>query len=280
MISYDNVGGSFILSGDLRDPAYYSKVIEAVCFDDMAANTCVTIVGVNAIRTNSRYSYNIASLDAPRIDGVLLKPSSIGSMGIFANSPGCLYITENILPGNYNDTLYVGKDGLLTNIVPSLVNDDIWYMNVGIKIEDHKFIYNPQLVINIINNPVPTPIPVVIGSDEKVMLSQAMPKFTCFNIGSDGKAYTVTANNATLFMIDGLTLESGGIDQQISVARLKNYYYETGFSFTDSKIYWLSATGVITDVRPTDTTYQVMVGRSIPNSTKFIFDPQVPIKLA
>jgi hypothetical protein len=64
------------------------------------------------------------------------------------------------------------------------------------------------------------------------------------------------------------------------VARLKNYYYETGNYFATSDVYWLDTTGLITTVRPTNALFQVIIGRSVPNSTQFIFDPQPPIKLA
>ena len=277
VVSYDNLTGTFNLTNDKRDPSYFTKVVQAVCFDTMLANSCVVFASQNAIKINSRYHYNITGLDYPQVEGILLQSSLRGSTGIFANTPNCLYTTELELPGNYNDTLYVGKDGMLTNIVPSSANGDFWHIEVGLKVDRNKLIYAPKVPIDITENPAPTPVPLVIGNDETIVLSQYMEKFTCFRINKDGKAYIVTASDPTTPYIDGMTLEAGSVDQVVHVARLKNYYYETGHNFLTGGAYWLSNSGVITQTQPTGVLYVTLVGRSIPNSTKFIFDPHPPI---
>lgn len=119
-----------------------------------------------------------------------------------------------------------------------------------------------------------------IGSSESVTLSQAMAALTCFRIGSNGKAFTVTTNDSIIPMVDGLTLEAGGIGDTVSVARIKNKPYEIHLTQNSYVLYWLTSTGIISSVRPPNDVYQVLVGRSIPNSNTLIFDPQLPLKLA
>jgi hypothetical protein len=279
LVGYDSINGVFTLSNQKGDPSYYSRIVEATCFDNYQANTCVTFVNDNAIQINSKYNHNIVGLEIPTIQGILLKNAQHGDTGLFCNTPGTIYDTDGLLPGGYGDLLYVGQNGILTNIVPSLAAGDIWFIQLGTKIEDYKFLYAPTLAINIIDHPIPNPTPEVIGNAEKVVLSQAMSKFTAFRIDSTGKAFKVTANDVQYPIVDGITLEAGTVNQQVSVARLKNYYYETGNYFVTSDVYWLDTTGLITTVRPTNALFQVIIGRSIPNSTQFIFDPQPPIRL-
>lgn len=279
-ISYDTANGKFTLSSAMDNSLYFSRVIELTCFTNILANSCVTVVGENAEIITSKYNNNIANLPIPIIYGISLTDAQIGQTAPFGNIVGSLYNTTDLLPGNYQDILYVGQDGRLTNIIPSLAAGDIWSIAVAVKIGDYQLIYNPQAAINLSSTPLPAPVPQVIGSNEKITLANAMPRLTCFSIDSTGKAYTVTSNDAIIPLIDGLTLESGGINQQISVARLKNYYYDTGNYFIDGSIYYLSASGIITNVRPTVDSYLVIVGRSLPNSTLFIFDPQMPIMLS
>jgi hypothetical protein len=112
-----------------------------------------------------------------------------------------------------------------------------------------------------------------------ITLAEPMATFTAFKIGDLGKAYIVTADDLTIPIIDGITLESGGIDSIVQYACVRNNIYHTIFDFTEAKFYWLTSTGVISTVRPTNTRYQVLVGRCLPNSSNFIFDPQLPIKL-
>lgn len=276
IINFDSSTGTFNITNAITDPSYYSNIVEVICFDNFISSSCVTFVNGNALSVNSKYNHNILGLDYPRVDGILLLSAARGSTGIYANTPGTLYTTDQLLPGNYNDYLYVGQDSLLTNIVPTLLAGDLWSVRVGIKIEDHKFIYDPQFPFDIINNVIPT----IVKTPDTIFLAEAMSQFTCFRINSSGKAFTVTSNDVILPIVDGMCLESGGIDQKVTIARVKNDIYETNNYFATSNIYWLTSTGNISSTRPTNTLYQVMIGRSVPNSTKFIFDPQLPIKLA
>lgn len=280
LVSYDANTGTFNLTKEKGDPSYYTRVVEAICFDEYEAGSCVVFVGQNAIKLNSKYNHNISNLEIPVIQGILLKDSARGNPGIFANTPGSIYDTDALLPGTYNDKLYLSQNGKLTNIVPSLAAGDIWFIQLGSKIEDHKFLYDPTLAVNIIDHPVPNPLPPVIGSDEKIVLAEPMSKLTAFRINSVGKAFKITANDVQYPLVDGITLEDGFVNQQVSVARLKNYYYETGINFVSSDVYWLGIDGIATINRPTNALFQVIIGRSVLNSTKFIFDPQSPIKLA
>jgi hypothetical protein len=276
IIKLDPNTGTYNITQEKTDPSYYSNVVEVICFDDFDAGTAVTFVNENALSVNSKYNHNILGLDYPRVDGLLLKSASMGDTGIFADTPGTLYTTDQLIPGGYNDPLYLGQNCLLTNVVPTLIAGDSWSVRIGTKIEDYKFIFDPQTPFDIINNAIPP----IIKAPDTIFLSQAMSRLTCFRIDSTGKAFTVTSNDVILPIVDGITLEAGGIDQQVNIARIANDIYETNNYFATSNIYWLTATGNISSTRPTNTLYQVMVGRSVPNSTKFIFDPQLPIKLA
>jgi hypothetical protein len=277
---YDATNGKIDLSNNIDNPLYYSKVLDISCFTAIPLNGCVTIVNENANLVNSKYNNNITNLTIPYINGIALSNGDIGTIIPVANIIGNLYKTTQILPGNYQDLLYVGQDGIITNIKPTTTNGDIWLIVVGIKIDDYSFVFEPSIPINLVSSLFPTPVPIVIGDGEKVTLSQAMPQLTCFRIDETGRAFTITANDVNLPMVDGITLESGGINQSINVARLKNYYYDCGVNFTESNIYYLNSMGGIQIIKPTDVNYLVIVGRSIPNSTKFIFDPQMPIMLA
>jgi hypothetical protein len=114
----------------------------------------------------------------------------------------------------------------------------------------------------------------------KVILSQGMGALTCFRINEQGQAFTVTANDDILPIVNGITLESGGIGSTINAAQLRNESYTTTAFFQFHQLFWLTSSGQISSTRPTNTKYQVMVGYSIPNSSLFVFDPQMPIKLA
>lgn len=111
------------------------------------------------------------------------------------------------------------------------------------------------------------------------VLSEAMPALTCFRINSDNKAFVVTANDSACPLIDGITLEAGGIGSRVKVARTRNRLYETPLYQVEYVLYWLTASGTVSSIRPVNTRYQVMVGRSISDSNTFIFDPQPPILL-
>jgi len=122
--------------------------------------------------------------------------------------------------------------------------------------------------------------PVTISGDDNVVLSEPMASFTCFRINSNNQAFKVTANDDTLVLVEGMTLESGGIGSQVKVARIKNKPYVMNTFFNNYQLYWLTSTGNISTSRPTNTRYQVMIGHSVPNSNTFIFDPQLPILLS
>jgi hypothetical protein len=115
---------------------------------------------------------------------------------------------------------------------------------------------------------------------DTVILSQAMPALTCFRIGPDGRAFIVTANDGIIPIVEGITLESGGIGSTVNVARIKNELYNTPYSYSSFQLYYLTSTGNISPIRPINTLYQVMVGHSVPDSASFIFDPQLPIRLS
>ena len=263
------------------DPAskifVYKSLITA-----MSANSCIAIVSNNVTQINSLYNFDIINRERPYVDGIVIKGGNPGDTATVASMRGMRYQTPLSLGTTGLDNLYLGQNGKITNVVPNRLNGDRWWVYLGRRVNEFEFIFDPSIPINLLtlpdNNP-PTS-PVTIPTDDKVTLSEPMSTFTCFRLGSDGKAFKVSINDDIIPIIEGMTLESGGIDSEVKVARLKNQHYTTINHYTDFENYWLSDNGIITNVRPLSGNYQVMVGHTVPNSEIFIFDPQMPIKLA
>ena len=263
------------------DPA--SKVfVYKTLMTSMTENSCVAIVDQAVTQINSKYNFNIINREKPYVDGIVVKGGNPGETATIASMRGMRYQTPLSLGTSGLDNLYLGQNGKITNVVPNRLNGDRWWVYLGRRVNQFEFIFDPTIPIDLLTLPDdnPPPSPITILTDDKVVLSEGMATFTCFRLGPDGKAFTVTNMDVILPIVHGLTLESGGIDSEVKVARLKNQHYKTIVHYADFETYWLSATGVITNVRPTSGNYQVMIGYSVPNSEIFIFDPQLPIKLA
>lgn len=278
-VSYNSNTGIFELN-PIIDPGYDVTTIIPL-FTQMEENSCIIISEETAKQVNSNYIPNsITGYSKPIVHGVVLNHGNISDPGVIANRRGVKYSTSASL-GISGTFVYLGKNGKLTTITPSISGGDTWYVVIGYRVNEFEFIFDPQSPLAAPLNPVDYVLPgsnVSLG-DEKIILGNTMAAFTAFKVGSDGNAFTITANDVNLPIVDGITLEAGGINSQVSVARIRGLQYQTLFDFISSSIYYLSTTGLLTTTRPTNTNYQVIVGRSIINSKYFIFDPQFPISI-
>lgn len=278
-IIYDPSTGKFVADSSLAD-AGVNPIQKVILLNALPAGSCVAIVEYTAQLVTSRYDHNYAGKEAPFIDGILLEGGNAGDSVSMANVKGYSYTMPYSL-GFSGQSLYLGRDGLLTFLEPTKAAGDKWWTLVARRLNEFMFVFLPYDPIDLTTGTiVPTPPSYYPDpTTDKVVLNQAMPELSAFKIGPDGKAYLVTANDDTIF-IDGITLESGGIGQQVKVGRLRNQWYQVTRYFDGQSVYWLTASGSLTDIKPTDTVYAVVVGRCSPNSYQFVFDPQIPVKLA
>ena len=279
-IIYDPASGMYVADSSLAGDSF-NPIADVTLLNNLTAGSCVAIVDYTAQVVTSLYNHDYTGRAAPFVDGILLEDGMAGDTVKMANVKGYTYSSPYSL-GFIGDALYLGKDGKPTTTIPTRLAGDLWYVIVGRRLNENMFLFDPNdpgdLTTGII---IPTPPPYFPDPTiDRIILAEAMPQLTAFAIGANGEAYTVTANNLTIPIIDGVTLESGGVGQEINIARLRNQWYTVTRYFPTQSMYWLTDSGGITDTQPTNTIWSVIVGRSSPNSNEFIFDPQLPIKLA
>jgi hypothetical protein len=255
--------------------------LDATLFTDMNMGACIGIFDYSAFQIGSNYNHDIITRSTPIIDGVVLENGRAGSQVKVAQVRGMTYSFDSPILENLSlaTDLYVGKDGYLTLTTPILANGNRWLVKVGRKVNDFDFIFDPQVPEDLAHPGPITPPANPTDYTELVTLAEAMPSLCCFKIGLDGLAYKVSANDSIAPYIDGITLESGGINSTIKVGRIKNQDYQTPLFFTLSSLYWLGNDGSIKIIKDNGANYSCIVGRSTGNSNTFIFDPQLPIKL-
>jgi hypothetical protein len=103
------------------------------------------------LRIADSIAYKITSIDynAPICDGVLLESGNNTEIRSCAITHGFIFDSPLLVPGINSDILYLGQTGNLTNIEPSLIAGDTWYLIVARKVNDQKFIFSPQLPIKL-----------------------------------------------------------------------------------------------------------------------------------
>jgi len=279
-IIFDPSTGLFIGDSSTQNDAL-NPIQNVVLFQAMTAGSCVAIIEYTAKLITSKYNHNYAGRNIPYIDGVILKDGNVGDTVPMASVRGYSYVVPFSL-GYLGDTLYLGQNGLPTVVAPTRAAGDLWYEIIGRRLNENLFLFEPydpaDLTTGIV---IPTPPNYYPDTTtDKIVLAQAMPQLTCFAIGANGEAYTVTSNDDTIPLIDGITLESGGIGQQIKIGRLRNQWYTVTQYFDTQQYYWLNSNGGISNTMPSGVKWAMIVGRSSPNSNQFIFDPQLPIQLA
>lgn len=238
------------------------------------------MVDYSAIVVNSKYDKICYNRDLPFVDGVVLTSALSGGNAQVANQKGQKYTTTESLGTEEDDILWLGQNGKLTTITPTLANGDKWAVKVGRRVNEFTFIYDPYFPVNLTGLPPgePIPIPIPKVEDDKVILGEPLPAMSPFRVKGNNYAYKVTANDDTI-AIDGITLEAGGVGQEVKCGRISNYEYLSTIYFADSQNYFLSSLGGITTTFPAGSKWSIVVGRSVENSTTFIFNPQIPFKL-
>ena len=266
----------------LPSDAYPPTIANAILFTAMSAGTCVALIEYSAFALTSNYNHTVASRQYPYVDGVVLEDGIVGSEASIANTRGVKYsFAQPILDSlSLDSDLYLSKFGIISLTIPTIENGDRWSVKIGRKVNKFDFIFDPEIPVDLLGSG-PVILPEGATSlTEMLVLGEAMPVLTCFKINSDGSAYRVTAIDGSLPLIDGITLEAGGINSIVKVGRIRNLDYDTPLSFDTSQIYYLGNDGVVKTSREVDALYSCIVGRSTGNSKTFIFDPQFPIKLA
>jgi hypothetical protein len=275
-IDYNPITG--ILEGKVPPSDIF---LDATLFTDMSAGACIGLSEYSAFQISSNYNHDIITRSTPIIDGIVLENGKAGSQVKIAQLKGMTYsFNIPLLQSHLLTTeLYVGKDGYLTLVQPTLIDGNKWLVKVGYKINDYDFIFDPDIPISLVDPGPITPPDSFLNLVQSVILAEAMPSLCCFKIGLDGLAYKISADDLNAPYIDGITLEAGGINSLIKVGRVKNSNYQTPIFFSSSDLYWLSNDGSIKTTKDIGSSYSCVVGRSTGNSNTFIFDPQLPIKL-
>jgi len=269
--SYNKITGLLELTTTSTDSM--PPILRLPALTDILINQSVYIIDYCVTTINSR------SVNRPIIDGIALNSGRAGSTIEVATGRDYRYVTNESL-GNSGMILYLSSNAIVSTTVPTIAAGDIWYVPVGRRLNEFNFIFDPQIPILLSTIPGQTPSPYPSATQDRIVIGESMDSLTAFRISTNGLAYIVTSNDDNLPIIDGITLESGGIDSSILVARIHNQNYETPIYYNLSQTYWLGTDGSLSPTRPSNAKYQVIVGRSIGNSNRFIFDSQTPIRLA
>ena len=126
---------------------------------DNSGNTTETLIQLTftaptlaCLRIADSIAYKITSIDynAPLCDGVLLESGNNTDIRSCAITHGCIFNSPLLIPGIDSNILYLSQTGNLTNIEPSSIAGDIWYLIVARRVNDSKFIFSPQLPIKLV----------------------------------------------------------------------------------------------------------------------------------
>lgn len=278
-INFNSTTGMFEVTGSFRERAFLDT-ITCVILNGASVNSCIMMADYSAIVVGSNYNKILFNRSMPYIDGVVLQDVNSGGTAQIANQVGQKYTTSISLGNDESIILWLGQDGRLTSKTPSLDNGDKWAVAVARRVNEFNFIFDPKPPVDLSSlapgESIPIPLPAV--ADDKVILGEPLPAMTPFRIKGNNYAFKVTANDDTI-IIDGITLEAGGLGQEVKCGRISNYEYKSTLYFSASTNYFLSATGTIINTFPTECKWSIVVGHSIENSSTFVFSPQLPLKL-
>jgi len=135
-----------------------TPVVAYTVYDDFATllhatqvNTCCAIIDQNASVITSYGSTDPTFRPLPYVDCVILEAGNPGDSVLIADQVGRLYTTPIPLPYSSNGSgiLYLGKDGMLTTIKPSLLNGDSYLTIVGRLKNATQFIFAPQVPVDL-----------------------------------------------------------------------------------------------------------------------------------
>ena len=189
-------------------------ILNLTALTDILVNQSVYIQNYAITTVNSR------SVNKPIIDGIALNSGRAGSTIRVATGRDYKYTTSQSL-GTSGTNLYLSSDAIISTTLPSLVNGDKWYVPLGRRLNEFDFLYDPQTPILLDTLPnqnnLPSPYPTAV--QDKVVLGEPMATLTAFRIKLNGDAFIVTCDDDELPIIDGITLESGGISSNVLVGR-------------------------------------------------------------
>lgn len=251
-------------------------------FTDCEILTCLMSVDYTARRVNALYPTPINGRIKPYVDAISLVDGRSGETVSVAMAKGLKYkASKPLLVGT---DLFLGIDGRVTHIAPTLSDGVKWKVKIGRVVNEYEFIFDPQEPEDLTATPGGgggNPVPIIPTITD--FLDRDTDAGTCYRLNDFGKAYTIKSTDAILPYIDGLTIESGVENQEVKVARNKGQRVTLQTSFTTSSTYYLGQDGKITKVVPSKANgdnFFLVVGRSIGNSNFFIYDPGTPVKLA
>lgn len=224
-------------------------------------NTCCAIVDYTAIPITSNNIPSNILRTSPSIDCVILESGNEGDTVLIAATHGKVYTTPTSLTYTTSDTLYLGKDGLLTTVAPSLSNGDHWLVRIGRIVNHFQFIFDPQ-----------PPVDLTSGGGYTGDIPTLSANKWLWNDGNalfwkSIKASDIAANAAiTSFNISNSSLEVG---QSINTPSFTASYNETPISCT-LKDSINNITQTLTNVNSFNSNYNFI--KSSPGSVSFTLD--------
>ena len=135
-----------------------TPVVAYTIYDDFATlllttqvNTCCALIDQNASIITSHGSTDPTFRPLPYVDCVILEAGNPGDSVVIADKVGKLYTTPIplVYSSNGSGILYLGKDGMLTTVKPSLLNGDSYLTIVGRLKNATQFIFAPQVPIDL-----------------------------------------------------------------------------------------------------------------------------------
>ena len=135
--------------GDTLALPVTSTVIEYVTlFQDTEVNTCCALIDYTAIPVVSTEPPILTYRKEPFVDCIILEAGLTGQRVQAAITHGKNYITPVAIVPITDDILYLGQDGKLTVVQPSLVNGDRYSVVIGRLVNFNEFIFDPATPVD------------------------------------------------------------------------------------------------------------------------------------
>jgi hypothetical protein len=217
-------------SGDTLGLPITSVVIDYVTlFQNTDINTCCALVDCTAIPVSSNNLPVLTYRKVPYVDCVTLEAGLSGQTVRAALIHGKNYSTNSQIIPSTIDTLYLGQDGKLTFVRPSLINGDRWLVVVGRMVNYNEFIFDPQTPIDLEDGDGNSGnLPPITGSPntwlfndgsktlwKKLSVSDLAPAFAI-------NSFTSSVQNAELGQSISNIIFSASYNSSLSSARLKD----------------------------------------------------------
>jgi hypothetical protein len=97
--------------------------------ESLAVNQCFKFESSGPTLT----THVVKSIDAayPRVDGVMFEGGGTGDSKPAGCIHGSIYDTHGIIAGSVYLPIWLGQDGLMTTVVPTLAAGDVWMVRLG-----------------------------------------------------------------------------------------------------------------------------------------------------